>query len=137
MQTTSKWPKIAGLVIHLLIGALLLFAGSMILLGAMPEDPKAGPIAVYMPLIGVGEVVTALLLIFPRTASLGILLASAFWGGTISFHMSREEPFVMQSVFLLLTWIGAYLRVPATFSTLTGAAAAPAQAADEPVVGVR
>jgi hypothetical protein len=31
--------------------------------------------------------------------------------------MSKGEPFVVQSVFLLLTWVGAYLRVPGTFAS--------------------
>jgi hypothetical protein len=31
--------------------------------------------------------------------------------------MSKGEPFVLQSVFLLLTWAGAYLRVPGTFAS--------------------
>ena len=31
--------------------------------------------------------------------------------------MSKGEPFVLQSVLLLLTWVGAYLRVPGTFAS--------------------
>jgi hypothetical protein len=31
--------------------------------------------------------------------------------------MSKGELFVLQSVFLLLTWLGAYLRVPGTFAS--------------------
>jgi hypothetical protein len=31
--------------------------------------------------------------------------------------MSRGEPFVLQSVLLLLTWVGAYLRVPGTLAS--------------------
>jgi hypothetical protein len=31
--------------------------------------------------------------------------------------MSKGEPFVVQSVLLLLTWLGAYLRVPGTFAS--------------------
>jgi hypothetical protein len=31
--------------------------------------------------------------------------------------MSKGEPFVLPSVFLLLTWAGAYLRVPGTFAS--------------------
>ena len=53
----------------------------------------------------------------PRTASLGVLLASGFWGGAICMHMSKGEPFVVQSILLLLTWLGAYLRVPGTFAS--------------------
>ena len=51
------------------------------------------------------------------TASLGVLLTSGFWGGAICLHISKGEPFVLQSVFLLLTWVGAHLRVPGTFAS--------------------
>ena len=34
--------------------------------------------------------------------------------------MSKGEPFVLQSAFLLLTWVGAYLRVPGTFASFAG-----------------
>ena len=62
--------------------------------------------------------VSAILLLVPRTASLGVLLTSGFWGGAICLHMSKPgESFVLQSVFLLLTWLGAYLRVPGTFAS--------------------
>ena len=33
--------------------------------------------------------------------------------------MSKAEPFVMQSALLLLTWLGAYLRIPGTFSSFS------------------
>ena len=74
-------------------------------------------LSVPIQVIGAGEVVSAILLLVPRTASLGILLTSGFWGGAICLHLSKGEPFVVQSVFLLLTWVGAYLRVPGTFAS--------------------
>ena len=46
-----------------------------------------------------------------------VLLTSGFWGGAICLHLSKGEPFVLQSVLLLLTWVGAYLRVPGTFAS--------------------
>src|SRR5260370_5733239 len=55
----------------------------------------------------------------PRTASLGVLLASGFWGGAICLHMSKGEPFVVQSVLLLLTWLGPYLRVPGVLASFS------------------
>ena len=70
--------------------------------------------------IGASELASAVLLLIPRTSSLGLLLSSAFWGGAICLHMSKGEPFVLQSVLLLLTWVGAYLRVPGTFASFAG-----------------
>jgi len=67
--------------------------------------------------IGLGELACAILFLVPRTSSLGVLLTSGFWGGAICLHMSKGDSFVLQSAFLLLTWVGAYLRVPATFAS--------------------
>jgi hypothetical protein len=114
---------IAGLVLHALIGAIMVFAGSAKLLGLFPaeEVAKLG-LSVPIQVIGAGEVASAVLLLVPRTASLGVLLTSSFWGGAICFHMAKAEPFVVQSALLLLTWAGAYLRVPGTFASFSAPA---------------
>jgi hypothetical protein len=129
----AKWPKITGLVLHILIAALMLAAGSAKVLGLIPEEQlkDLGIIGQQIWLIGTGEIITAILLLIPRTSSLGILLASGFWGGTICFHMSRGDPYLMQSALLLLTWVGAYLRIPATFSSFWGSAASSPQVAQQ------
>jgi hypothetical protein len=84
------------------------------------------PIAV----IGAGELACAVLLLIPRTSSLGLLVSSAFWGGAICLHMSKGEPFVLQSVLLLLTWVGGYLRVPGTFASFLGSSPTEASIAN-------
>jgi hypothetical protein len=89
-----------------------------------PEEVAKLGLSVPIQVIGAGELVTALLLLIPRTSSLGILLASSFWGGAICLHMSKAEPFVLQSLLLLLTWGGAYLRVPAMFSSFVASSPA-------------
>jgi hypothetical protein len=33
--------------------------------------------------------------------------------------MSKAEPFVMQSIFLLIVWVGGYLRVPGALGSFT------------------
>src|SRR5262249_21493605 len=96
-------------------GGIMLLAASAKILGLFPAE--AEKFGVPIQVIGAGELVSAILLLVPRTASLGILLTSSFWGGAICLHMSKGEPFVLQSVFLLLIWVGAYLRVPGTFAS--------------------
>ncbi len=119
-----NWQAIVGLVLHGLIGALMILSGSAKIFGLMPaaEVEKTG-MADQIVLIGAGEVITAILLLIPRTSSLGVLLTSAFWGGTICLHMSHHENYVMQSVLLVMTWIGAYLRNPAMMGSFWGAPA--------------
>jgi hypothetical protein len=121
MKTTRTWKTTGGWVLHGLIGGIMILAGSAKLFGLFPPEEVARlGLGVPIQVIGAGEVTSALLLLVPRTSSLGLLLASAFWGGAICLHMSKAEPFVLQSVFLFFTWVGAYLRVPgalASFST--------------------
>jgi hypothetical protein len=118
MKANRNWKTVAGWVLHGLIAGIMLLAGSAKVLGLFPPEQveKLG-LSVPIQVIGAGELVSAILLLVPRTASLGVLLTSGFWGGAISLHMSKGEPFVLQSASLLLTWVGAYLRVPGTFAS--------------------
>jgi hypothetical protein len=63
-------------------------------------------------LIGAGELITAILLLIPRTSSLGVLLTSGFWGGVISTHMIQGDSYLLPAAMLVVTWIGGYLRNP-------------------------
>ena len=118
MKASRNWKTIAGWVLHGLVGGIMLLAGSAKVLGLFPPEQVAKlGLGVPIHVIGAGELVSAILLLVPRTASLGVLLTSGFWGGAICLHMSKAEPFVLQSALLLLTWAGAYLRVPGAFSS--------------------
>jgi hypothetical protein len=118
MNTKRNWQKIGGWVLHGLIAGMMILAGSAKVFGLFPpeEVAKLG-LSVPIQVIGAGELASAILLLIPRTSSLGLLLTSAFWGGAICLHMSKGEPFAMQSVFLLVTWVGGYLRVPGAFAS--------------------
>src|SRR6266436_4188004 len=118
MKTNRNWRKIGGRVLHGLVAGIMLLAGSAKVLGLFPpeEVAKLG-LSVPIQVIGAGELVSAILLLIPRTSSLGLLLTSGFWGGAICLHMSKGEPFVLQSALLLFTWVGGYLRVPGAFGS--------------------
>ena len=118
MKANRNSKTIAGLVLHGLVGGVMILAGSAKVLGLFrPEQVEKLGLSVPIQVIGTGELVSAILLLVPRTASLGVLLTSGFWGGAICLHMSKGELFVLPSVFLLLTWVGAHLRVPGTFAS--------------------
>src|ERR1700752_4573138 len=118
MKASQNWKTVVGWVLHGLVGGIMLLAGSAKVLGLFPPEQVAKlGLGVPIQVIGTGELVSAILLLVPRTASLGVLLTSGFWGGAVCLHMSKGEPFVLQSVFLLLTWVGGYLRVPGTFAS--------------------
>jgi hypothetical protein len=133
MKERKKWGKIAGLILHLLIGGLLIFTGSQKLVAPSPPETlvKFG-LGDHTRLLGAGAILTALLLLIPRTSSLGLLLTSAFWGGAICIHMAHNDPYLVQAVLLVLSWAGAYLRDPATLGSFSGQAATTSKAAAEP-----
>ena len=120
MKANRNWKTIAGWVLHGLVGGIMILAGSAKILGFFPPEmvEKMG-LCLPIGVIAAGELTSAILLLIPRTSSLGLLLTTAFWGGAICLHMSKAEPFVMQSVFLLVTWVGGYLRVPGAFGSFT------------------
>ena len=117
MKERKNWRRTAGLVLHILIGGLMIFTGSQkVLVPVPPEALVRFGLGEQARLIGAGALITALLLLLPRTSSFGILLTSSFWGGAICIHMAHGEPYLVQSLFLVLSWAGAYLRNPATRS---------------------
>lgn len=114
MNAQKKWPRIVGTVLHLLVGGLMLFASSGKVFGVAPPEvvemmQKHG-LGDKLQLIGAGEMTSALLMLCPWTSPLGVLLTSGFWGGAICLHMSHGEPFVFQSILLILVWVGGFLR---------------------------
>ena len=120
MKSTRNWKMVGGWVLHGLIAGMMILAGSAKVLGFFPPEEVA-KLGLSLPIqvIGAGELVSAILLLIPRTSSLGLLLTSGFWGGAICLHMSKGELFVFQSVLLLFTWVGGYLRVPGAFGSFT------------------
>jgi hypothetical protein len=97
-----------------LLSLLFIASGAGKLLRAEPvvEGMTKWGLGDQVLLIGVGELVSAVLFLIPRTHSLGLLLLSAYMGGAIVTHMQHGEAYVAQSVFLALIWVAGYLRYP-------------------------
>jgi hypothetical protein len=118
MTKQRNWGRIAGLVLHAVVGGVMVLAGTPKVLGLAPAEHVAQMgLTDHIRLIGAGELLTGILLLVPRTWSLGILLTSSFWGGAICLHISHSESYVIPSVLLLVSWAGTYLRNPATFGS--------------------
>jgi hypothetical protein len=117
----NKVALVVGWVLHVLVAGLMIFSGSGKVFGfapqVEPDSPQMARLGELAKLIGGGELISAVALLVPWSTSLGVLLTSAFWGGTICWHMSRGEPYWMQSILLLMTWAGAFLRTPEMFSS--------------------
>ncbi len=114
MSTISRSRWIAGWVLTGLLSALFIASAAGKLLGGEQVVKMMGEwgLGNYVLLIGVGELVSALLFAIPKTHSLGVLLLSGYMGGAIVTHMQHGESFVIQSVILALIWVVGFLRYP-------------------------
>jgi hypothetical protein len=120
MKGQKNRTRITGLVMHVLIGGLLIITGSQKVIGSVP--PKAlvrYGLGEQAKLIAIGAILTALILVIPRTSSLGILLVSSFWGGAVCIHLAHGEPWLFQAAMLILPWAGACVRNPATIGSFS------------------
>lgn len=113
-EDKSKIRKMAGWLLPVLLFLLFAMSAFMKLSGAeeMVENFEAFGLADMRIVIGIGEIVSAILFLIPRTSSLGVLLLSSYMGGAIVTHMSQDEPYVFPSVVLILVWLGQFLRHP-------------------------
>ena len=123
MRRSRTGPAVGvGLALHILVGGLMLFAGSGKCFGFAPakvvDKLQHYGLADRIHLIGVGEMLAAVLLLFPRTVSLGTLMTSGFWGGVICIHMAHHDSMALPILMLLLTWIGAIFRESGTLASM-------------------
>lgn len=63
-------------------------------------------------ILGVIEIVAAILFIIPRTGILGTLLLAAYMGGAIATHLEHALPFLTQCIIQAFIWIVAVYRFP-------------------------
>ena len=106
----SKASQISAWVISGLLTALFLFSASGKLMH--PEQMAQMKLADWRIIIAIGEIVSALLFLIPKTNKLGTVLLSSYLGGAINIHMTGGLPITMPAVILILVWITGALRNP-------------------------
>ena len=70
----------------------------------MVEGFASHGLAGWITIIGLGELLSLLAFLVPKTRPLGSLLLSSYFGGAIMFHMSHGESFAAPAAFLLFVW---------------------------------
>jgi hypothetical protein len=80
IKTTHSWEAVAGLVLHALLAGIMILSPSGKRLGSFPPPEAVAQLGLsgWITVIGAGELATAVLLLIPRTSSLGVLLASSY-----------------------------------------------------------
>lgn len=73
-----------------------------------------------MMVIGVVEVILALLILIPRLSFLGGILLTGYLGGATATHVAAGDPFVFPIVIGVVMWIALGLRDPRIFHLAWG-----------------
>lgn len=109
----NKVMTIIGWIFTALIGCALLASAALKL--AQPEFVTEGfaksgfPDGTLVP-IGIAELISALLFLFPKTRVLGAILVTGYMGGAIATHVHAGESIVVQVLFGVFAWLGLFLR---------------------------
>lgn len=119
----SKTRKIINWIFVGLMSALFIMSATMKLMAGADAEIAVNfvkwGLEGKLMLIGMGELIAAILFLIPRTSSLGVLLLSAHLGGSIATHMEHGEMFIPQAIMLLLVWVANYLRNPEMLASFT------------------
>lgn len=99
-----------GWVIASLLTALYLFSayGKF----TSPEQMEAMKLGDWRIVIAIGEVISAILFLLPKTNKIGLLLLSSYMGGAIILHMTGGISIAMPTVVLILVWVNGFIRNP-------------------------
>jgi hypothetical protein len=62
--------------------------------------------------IGIAEITSVLLFLFPRTAVLGAVLLTGYLGGAIATHVRIHDNFAGPAIGGVLVWLALYFRDP-------------------------
>ena len=112
--------KYAPHIAAILLGGLFIMSSAVVLLGMAPtpELPKDTPIASfmaafvptgYLTMVKVLELVGGLLVILPRTRSLGLLILGPIIVNILAFHQFVAKDGILQPMLLGLSALAAYL----------------------------
>jgi DoxX-like family len=113
-RSTSNAMYWTGWVLSVLPSLLLLFSGTMKLLNP-PDLAKnfehLGYPASLALVLGIVEVGSTLIYLFPPTAALGAILLTGYLGGAVATHARLQETqFIAPAIMGVVLWLGLFLR---------------------------
>jgi hypothetical protein len=121
LKSNLKNRVIAGWVFTVILSLIFTVATATKFLAIIcPESAAFQKLAGYgldghLTIIALGELVTIVTFLVPKTSQVALLFLSAQIGGTIATHMEHGEPFIPHIIVMYLAWFTQWLRNPNTF----------------------
>jgi len=131
-STIGKSRRIAGNILIFLLGLVLVASAAAKFAPKVAEQMGTMGLEGWrLTFVVFLEISSAILFLFPRTRSMGLLLVSSYMGGAIATHVEHGLSFIQPGVFLALLWLGAWLRHPQILWSWGAGAAPLSHLADE------
>ena len=108
---SNKTTKIISIVLMVLPSLMIAMSAIMKLTGAeqVVEGLTKGGLGAYIKLLGIIELGSLALFLYPKTYKLGFLLLCSYLGGALSIELASGQP-PMVAFFLAVIWVSVYLR---------------------------
>lgn len=71
-------------------------------------------------IMGLIEILSVILFLFPRTGILGTLLLSSYFGGAIATHLQHQQNIIFPIAIEAFVWITAVIRFPELTQRISG-----------------
>jgi hypothetical protein len=113
MTTNAK--SITGWVLAGFIGLMLAASAIDKIRGsghALQMGASFGLSAGTYSILGIIEILSVILFLYPRTGILGTLLLSSYFGGAIATHLQHHQNIIFPIAIEVLVWITAVIRFP-------------------------
>ena len=110
-----KTKRIIGWVLSGLVGLMLAASAIDKITGsahALQMGASFGLSAGTYSFLGIIEILSVALFLYPRTGILGILLLSSYLGGAIATHLQHQQSILFPMAFEVVLWIAAVIRFP-------------------------
>ncbi|MBL0740433.1 DoxX family protein [Chryseolinea lacunae] len=114
-NTPSKGALWTGRIISGLVILFLLFDSIMKVIRESHHVEGTGKFGFadsFVQPLGIILLVITMLYIIPRTAVIGVLFLTAYFGGAVAVMIQHGENFIFPIVFCALAWIGLLLQYP-------------------------
>ncbi|WP_460959202.1 DoxX family protein [Spirosoma litoris] len=110
---TTKTKNSIGWVLSGLIGLMLSASAVDKIVGsghALQMSALFGLSARTYSLLGIIEILSVVLFLYPRTGILGTLLLSSYLGGAIATHLQHQQDIAFPAAIEVVVWITALIR---------------------------
>lgn len=119
---SKKTIKVIGWTLTAVIGFLFAMSAFLKLTlneAAVTQAATFGIDSSTYLILGVIEIISLILFIYPRTGILGTLLLASYLGGAIATHLQHQQPIIMAVIIQIMLWTIAVIRFPELKHRLT------------------